>query len=75
MGMSMDIMKQDYDAGKKYTKIQYASSDLMNQIMAQLQGDMGQQLIDYRATQSGTEAKSLSWEYQPASNVLIVYWE
>ena len=74
-GMTLDIMKQAYNDGKKYTKIQYASNDLMNQIMEQLKGDLSQQMMEYMKAQSGQEPKETRWEYQPASSVLIVYWE
>lgn len=74
-GMTLDIMKQAYNDGKKYTKIQYASNDLMNQIMEQLKGDLSQQMMEYMQAQSGQEPKETRWEYQPASSVLIVYWE
>ena len=73
--MTLDIMKQAYNDGKKYTKIQYASNDLMNQIMEQLKGDLSQQMMEYMKAQSGQEPKETRWEYQPASSVLIVYWE
>ena len=73
--MTLDIMKQAYNDGKKYTKIQYASNDLMNQIMEQLKGDLSQQMMEYMQAQSGQEPKETRWEYQPASSVLIVYWE
>ena len=73
--MTLDIMKQAYNDGKKYTKIQYASNDLMNQIMEQLKGDLSQQMMEYMQAQSGQEPKEMRWEYQPASSVLIVYWE
>ena len=59
-GMTLDIMKQAYNDGKKYTKIQYASND---------------QMMEYMQAQSGQEPKETRWEYQPASSVLIVYWE
>lgn len=74
-GMTLDIMKQAYNDGKKYIKIQYASNDLMNQIMEQLKGDLSQQMMEYMQAQSGQEPKETRWEYQPASSVLIVYWE
>ena len=74
-GMTLDIMNQAYNDGKKYIKIQYASNDLMNQIMEQLKGDLSQQMMEYMQAQSGQEPKETRWEYPPASSVLIVYWE
>lgn len=47
----------------------------MNQIMEQLKGDLSQQMMEYMKAQSGQEPKETRWEYQPASSVLIVYWE
>ena len=72
--MTLEIMKQAYNDGKKNTRIQYASSDLMNQILAQLQTDLGWQMMDYIQTQSGKQPKLWS-EYQSASCVVSVYWE
>lgn len=74
-GMTLEIMKQAYNDGKKYTKIQYASNDLMNQIMEQLKGDLSQQMMEYMKAQSGQNPKETRWEYQQASSVLIIYWE
>lgn len=73
-GMTLEIMKQAYNDGKKNTRIQYASSDLMNQILAQLQTDLGWQMMDYIQTQSGKQPKLWS-EYQSASCVVSIYWE
>lgn len=74
-GVTLDIMKTAYKQGKKYTKIQYASNDLMNQIMAQLDNNLSQQMMDYIQTQGGQIPTGMRWEYQNASNVLIIYWE
>ena len=73
-GMTLEIMKQAYNDGKKNIRIQYASSDLMNQILAQLQADLGWQMMDYIQAQSGKTPQLWS-EYQSASCVVIVYWE
>lgn len=74
-GVTLDIMKTDYNEGKKYTKVQYASNDLMNQIMAQLNDSLAQQMMEYIQAQSGQTPNQMRWEYQNASNVLIIYWE
>ncbi len=59
---------------RKIQEIQYASSDLMNQILAQLQADLGRQMMEYIQAQSGKTPQLWS-EYQSASCVVIVYWE